>query len=77
MIKCFWCDDKGEAKTWDKNGIAFILKSLKLCPKHETELTEKLKLMPEVEPDINADVFVPKEVPIQKNYTEREPGEEG
>lgn len=70
-FKCFLCDKQGLG--WDKDGLTFVLKSLKLCKKHETELTEKLKTMPEAEPDPNK-TFVPKEVPTPKDFTQREPG---
>jgi hypothetical protein len=72
-FKCFLCDKQGVG--WDKQGLMFILKSLKLCKKHEKELTEKLKVMPDPEPEASA--WVPKEVPTPKNFTEREAGQEG
>ena len=81
-FKCFLCDKQGLG--WDKAGLMFVLKSLKLCKKHETELTEKLKTMPEAEPDVNKVMpdptkkeFIPKPVEVKRDFNERQPGEEG
>jgi hypothetical protein len=84
MSGCFLCDKHGVG--WDKTSLGFVLRQLKLCAKHKTELEQKLAVMPDdpvsQEPTITEPKFTPPPAKVKPDHQQRaagdrDPGVEG
>ena len=77
--RCYLCDHPGNG--WEVSALKWILNNMKLCQKHTNQITEKLKDQKEevVEPVIEKPKSFLPPIPEKpfKDYTDREPGEEG